>query len=127
MCIVHSQGYLTDDLHGFIQGDPLSLGPEILQHVPEVCPTDEVHHDEEQRAFLTKVVDLDDARVVEARGGACFLEEALAEVGLVGHMGVHNLDGDVTLQGDVASLEDCTHASLTQEVRDLVAAKRLAY
>jgi hypothetical protein len=66
--------------------DYYALSLYVLKQVPQVGTRDELHDDVEQRALLTKIVNLDDVGVVEPDCGAGFLEETFPEVRLAGEV-----------------------------------------
>ncbi len=73
MGVVHRLGYVADDLDRLIERQPLPLRPELVEHILEIGATYELHDDEEQRALLAEVEDLDDAGMVEPCRGSGFL------------------------------------------------------
>jgi hypothetical protein len=75
--------------------------------------------------YLAKVVDFDDTRVVQAGGSARFLQESLAEIRAPGKLWMHNLDSDVSLQGDISRFQDRAHPTFAQEADDLVSIEAL--
>jgi hypothetical protein len=113
--IVQGQADLLDNLDRFRQDDPLFGCSQVLEHLAQVVAGDEFHHNVEMGARLAKVVDLNDTGVTHPGGGACLLQEAFLEIGPPGELGMHDLDGHVTLQGDVAGLEHRPHAAFAQE------------
>ena len=102
--VVHRQRHVTDDLYRFVEGNPLTLSFELIEHLAQVGTADELRDNEEQRALLAEVVDLNDAWMIEPCGSPCFLQEAFAEIGLIGQVGVHDLDRYVALERDVPGL-----------------------
>ena len=68
-------------------------GPPRQQRV-ERHAIDELHRDERRAVVLVDLVDGDDVRVVERRGGARFLDEAARPSGSAGRLGRQDLDRD---------------------------------
>ena len=85
-----------------------------------------LHDDEIAAAVRGDVVDDDDVRVAEGRGGLGLLDEALPAVG-VGHLvGGQDLDGDGPVEVGVLGLVDGAHAALADLFEDPVVEDRLA-
>ena len=66
------------------------------------------------------VVDRDDVGIVERRGGARLLLEAVQPVGVGGEVGRQHLDGDVAVEAVVAGAIDLAHPAGAQQADDLV-------
>ena len=108
-------------------GRRIHLRAHVFEQFAEGTAGDKLHDDKEVTLGMAKVKDLDNAAVVEFGGGAGFLEEAVAEVRAPGDVGVHDLEGDVTQQGDVVGLKDGAHAPLAQEAIEPVALQCLTH
>ena len=80
----------------------------------------EVLHDDEAHAFgAVHIVDGDDARVIEGRGGPGFLREAALALRIGDPIGGQNFNGDVAIEAGVAGLVDRTHAAFAELLDDL--------
>ena len=64
--------------------------------------------------------------MVQRRGRACFLLEALQPLRIGGQTGRQDLDGDVTPQARIASPIDLAHAARAKERDDLIRAESIA-
>ncbi len=108
------------------EDDRVLLGeaPPRLQEVGERAPLDELHREVPVGADLPEVVDLDDPRVVQPRGGPRLLEEALDVEVVLGELLGEELQRDVALERDVPRPEDASHPAPSQLLQDLVAPER---
>ena len=71
---------------------------------------EQLHHEEELALLrLTDVVDVDDVRVVHARGDLRLLQEASRRLGRLRDLRVHELDGDLALGERVRRRPDLGH------------------
>jgi len=76
-------------------------GPGACEQPAQVLPLDQLHHDVGERALLADVVDGDDVRVVERRGGPRFLLDARKGVGMMLDAPPDDLDRDIASQTGV--------------------------
>src|SRR5207245_5741869 len=88
----------------------------------EVLAVDELHHDERTGLVLAVVIDRDDVRVVQRRGGLGLVPEPRSEVGIAAVLRPQELDRDVAIQLAIVSAVDPGHAALPEELHELVAA-----
>ena len=94
--------------------------------IAERAPLDELHGNPRQAVALADVVDGDDGRMVERRGGACFGFEAPA-AGLVTDQPLGNhLERNGATEPRIEAAVDLTHSAFAQLVQDAVGTKRLA-
>ena len=95
------------------RGDQLAQGPAL----------DHLHRDVGGPVGLTDVVDRQDVGMVESRGGARLLLEALAAVGVGGGGLRQDLDRDVAAEFGVPRAIDLAHPARAQRREDLVRAE----
>jgi hypothetical protein len=86
----------------------------------EAPPRYKLHGDVVHGVRGAHVVDGDDARVVEGGGGAGLLLEALASLGIAGHLGGQDLDGDVAAELAVPGPVDLSRPPRAQRREDLI-------
>ncbi|MFO0553987.1 MAG: hypothetical protein U0271_36745 [Polyangiaceae bacterium] len=91
---VQAGARLSDDLHADAQGDIGAVLARELRQRGERLAVDPLHREVEDLVFLTEVDDLDDVRVLDARGDLRLVEEHLFERRIVGEVGQNRLDGD---------------------------------
>src|SRR5262249_27141809 len=84
----------------------------------------DVFHDDTRPARIVErdVEQFHDVRMLQASERARLALEALAELGVVDEMLVHDLDDDVTIRVVFASQVDAAHAAFAEEALGLVAA-----
>ena len=88
-----------------------------------LLPADELHHDEVEAVSGLDLVNRDDVRMVQRRGGFRFLDKPLA-AGLVGHAVVReDLDGDFAVEPRIAGAIHLTHAACADEREHLIRAE----
>ncbi len=90
-----------------------------LEDVAEALALDQLHHEVRTVRVFAPVVDRHDVRVVEARGRACLVAEALARP--FGRCRRH-LHRDPSIEQHVARGEDLAHAADSQQLLEPVAA-----
>ena len=107
--VVEGAGELGDDAAGLGWGEGSALGDDAV----EALAFEEAHGDVAAAVGGgADVVDGDDVGMVEASGEACFLVEALAEVGVVGVGGGDGLEGDLALEDAVeGAVDGCGRAA----------------
>src|SRR5207244_4509099 len=89
------------------------------QDLPERLSIHELHGDVEGGVRGADVVNRDDVRMAQRRGGSGFLLEALAAVGVRGELAGQHLDGDLAAQPRIPCAVDLSHASGAQRREDL--------
>jgi hypothetical protein len=91
---------------------PRRKRPALLgeQDLAQRLPVDQLHHDVGQARGLADLVDRDDVRVVERRGGPCLLGEAAEPGGVGGEALGQELHGHFAEQVVVARAPDVAHA-----------------
>ena len=72
---------------------------------------DEFHHEVVMPVGLGDVDRLDDVGMIEAGGGAGFLQESLDEDGVLGELAGEHLDGDDAVHADLVGAVDGAHAA----------------
>ena len=85
-----------------------AFGP---QHLGEAPTLDVLHHDEVGALLLTPVVDADDVGVVQVRRRLRLTTKALHEAGITGELVEQDLDGDRSVEQQVARQVDVGHAA----------------
>ncbi len=125
MGVIQGPADLRDQLDGFREHDPISLGAQLVEHLLQVAAGDESHHDVEHTRFA-RVEHLDDPGVLEAGSHNPLLQEALLEVWPVLQVGVHDLDGHLALQVGVVGAVNLSHSAAAQESLQLVSSKCFA-
>ena len=107
-----------------------ALGREralLLDDLLERAPLEVLHRDVRAAVGLAAVVDGDDVRVVEARGGLRLAPEALDELAVLGVALGHDLERDLAAEARVLGQVDRRHAADAQAPEHAVAAvERLA-
>ena len=94
----------------------------LLLHVPrQVDPLDELHDQKVRAASLVGVEGADNVGVVQLGRRLHFALETLDRLGIVEQLGVDDLQGDEAIHLLVSGLVDGAHASLPQQLKDLVA------
>jgi hypothetical protein len=108
-------------------GDEIGGGhaAAALEDVLEVAALDVLHGDEHRAVgVLAKVVDIDNVRVIEARGGARFVEEALTGGFVACELGAKELDGDNSVEALVAGTVDDGGTAFAYLVHEEVASRQ---
>ena len=107
---------LRDDLRR-----PLGVEAALGTHErAQVGPVDVAHDDEQHALALARVVDGDDVRVLDRRGGLGLGDEARAEVRLLGERRRDDLQRDDAVEVEVAGAIDDAHAAAPGESLDAV-------
>ena len=83
---------------------------------------DKFHRDERRAVTLADVVDGQNMRVIERRGGSRFVREAAQTIGILINVTQH-LDGDDAFETVVHRAIDDTHAAFADKRQDLVRAE----
>src|SRR5262249_54286255 len=82
---------------------------------------EELHgHEEQALAGLAEIEETHRVRVLELRAGLGLVDEAANPLGILGDLGVQNLDGDNAVDGNLAGLVDHAHSALADAINDLV-------
>ena len=98
-------------------GQPHSLaGDQAIERLAR----DKLHHDEVDAVGRTNVINRDDIRVVQRRGGLGFLNEAPFTLRIGDFIGRQNLDRDESAEACVAGLVDHPHPAFSQFFQDFV-------
>ena len=119
---VQTRRHVMHDLRGAHGWHRLMLEDVSL----EARPADELHDEEAAAVFVAERVDRHDARVVELRHGARLVEEGVAELPVLGQLGVGDLESDAALELGVPGVVDRAHPSAAQQPADFVAAEVIA-
>jgi hypothetical protein len=94
--------------------------PLHLQHFVEGLPLDVLHDDEEEAITLLDGIDRHDPGVVESCRRSRFGDEAILQPGDVDEIREHHLDGDTSLQGEIAREKNRRHAAPADLLLDRV-------
>ena len=119
--------------------DPQRLGPVqrpgLAEQVAHGAALDVLHDDVRRlhgRAagllddVLTAVVDRDDGRMVQGRGGLGLAAEPLVELRVPGQVGAQHLDRDAAAEAGVVADVDLGHPAATEQLAHLVASAQQA-
>jgi hypothetical protein len=79
-----------------------------------------LHHEENRVASAPNPVDWDNVRVLERGGNARFALEPLDKGGVERQRSWENFNGDVAIQGALASAEDDGHSAAAKFLEDVV-------
>src|SRR4029079_10768225 len=123
---VERGAHVGDDLHR-----PPRHQPALdLQHVAQGPALDVLHDDVRLVAvhvLLAGVVDRDDRRVVQRRGGLRLTPEPGLERGVAGEIGAQHLDRDLPAEPDVATAVHLGHAAVAERLADLIPGSQQAW
>ena len=108
--------HLLEDRDGPVELEQ-TLGDQIL----EVAAADVPHGDVDDAVLLTRVVDRDDARVVERCDHLRLLDEALAEVAVAAEVVGERLDRGLAAEDRVLGVVDEAHAAAAEQSEHAVA------
>ena len=111
------RGDLGADVHEFAHRQRAARGETLAQR----HAVHELRRDEVDRARLPDLVDRDDVRMVERRGGARFLLEAAAEIGVVVQRRRQHFQRDVATEHGVGRAVDIAHPARPEVRDDLIA------
>ncbi len=114
-------GHLQRDLQRLMQSHPRrgnQLVERLARHV--------LHRDEVDAGIRRDVVDGDDVRVVQGRGGPGFLRESLPAYRVVQLFGREDLHGDEPIEMEVLRLVDNPHAAFAELLEDSVVSEDVA-
>ena len=114
-------GELNPIAEGFVELE--AAAPDDLV---EGLPLDELHDHEVDPPVRGDIVDDDDVRVAEGRGGLGLLDEAASALGVGDLAGRQDLDGDGPVEVGVDGLVDRAHAAFTDLFGDPVMKDRLS-
>ena len=120
MGVVEGVGDFGYQMEGLGQGHLLFFPVQPAQVGGEAAPGDVFHDHVEQVVVAVEIVDFDDGGVVEAGGGLGFLQEVLAEGGLPGQVGAHDLEGYRPGQFQVLGLVNRAHAAFAEKGFNLI-------
>ena len=95
--------------------------PPLPQHLSQVDPRDELHHDVVDRTVRAAVVYRDDVRMVETGRRARLACEPLNERRILGERGRQHLDRDRTVENPVDGAVDDTHPAPAEYLEQVVA------
>ena len=90
------------------------------QPLPERLPFEQLRDDERRASFGADVVDREDVRMVQRRGGACFLLEAVQRSGSAEKDDGQHLDRDVASEPRVARAIHLAHAAGAERGEDFI-------
>ncbi len=110
---------LLDDVHR-----ALDVQRSGVQQRLQFLAVDQLHGDEQAAVDFPDVVDRHDVGIVEACRGAGFAAEPLLELGILGEVREQHLQRDGPADGGVMGTPHLAHATATQQLDQLVAAKR---
>ena len=85
-----------------------------------LLPAHVLHHDEIVAVGRLDLVNGDDVRVIEGRGGVCFLDKPAAAILVADAVGRQYLDGHLAVQTRIARAIDLAHPAGADESEDLV-------
>ena len=121
--VVQPVGSLGADLQDAGKGK----GFLLLEEGFEVRPLQQFHDDVGSAPLLAQVVDGDDVHMVEVGRGAGLHVKPLAEVGVVGELAGHGLDGHFPVQDRVEGLVDDAHGAPADDPVQIVFAQCLKF
>ena len=84
----------------------------LPEQLPQRTAVHEFHDEEDERAVLALVEDVDQVRVRELRDCPCLPLEAGAESRIGGKLRVHDFHRDLTVQASVHGMVDRRHSAL---------------
>jgi hypothetical protein len=113
------RGERPDDLHRVIDR-AIDRHRHIVRQTAQRHAIDEFHHNEIAVVDGIDIVDRDDVRVVQGRGGSRFLGEAPLALGTL-RAGVQDLDRDLPTQTVVVGFVDDAHAAASDFASDQIA------
>jgi hypothetical protein len=96
-------------------------GPVGPQRVGQRPARDVLHHDEVEPVLRPRVVDRDEVRVRDPRGGEGLPAEALDEARVLRQPAAQDLQGDRPVEDPVGRAVDLGHAAASEELADRVA------
>jgi hypothetical protein len=102
-------GQGVEDLLGGVEGVPQGERAPLDEHVAQRAPRDVLHGQVGGAVVRALVEDGHDPRVGQARGGAGLAGEAGHEAGVLGQVGVHDLQRDRPVQPGVGGQVDRRH------------------
>lgn len=102
------------------------LSPRRSQPVAERLSVDEFGDQERITVHIIDFVDRQDRRMVQGRGGLCFLGEASQPFRVARERGRQTLDGDLAAELRVFSRVHLAHADPAEEADDPVVLQRRA-
>jgi hypothetical protein len=105
MCLGEPLGGLRGDVEKPLRRERFARSQELA----EGLPFHELHRDVGRPVGFADVVDGQDVGVVQSRGRARLLLEALAALGMAGHGGRQHLDRDVAAEPGVGRAIDLSH------------------
>ena len=91
-----------------------------MGRVVEGFSLNELHDDEEHPVNVTEVVDGDEVRVIEACHGLGLCFKGGAETGVFTELAGKDFNRDRAIEGFLAGLVDCSHATLGDECFQLI-------
>ena len=91
-----------------------------LQQPLQIDALDELHRDEEVPVHFAEIVNADDVRVLEGRGGLRLVQESPPQIVLPRDRVVHHFDRDGTVQHRIPCLVHHSHRALAYELDDVV-------
>ncbi len=100
------------DLLGVFDRDRLGERAVVLDQLGERRPVDQFHDDEVRVVFAPDVVDADDVRIGQPRGGLRFVVETPNEFGVGRKLRAQHLDRDAAAQHRVGAGIDGGHSAL---------------
>ncbi len=115
--VVEGGAYLFEERGHVVRMERPLLLDDLLQRLPR----DVLHDDEGGTVFFPHVVDVHDVRMGEAGGRLRLALEAGAEVWVSRELGAKCLDGNLTVQQEVAAEVDLGHAPVPDLSLHLVA------
>ena len=119
-------GETVGGLHGDVEKPLRRERFSRRQELAKRLPVYELHRDVGGSFGFADVVDRQDVRVVQGRGRARFLLEALAAIGMGGRVGRQHLDRHVAPEPGVGRAIDLSHPARADRGRDTVLAEAAA-
>jgi hypothetical protein len=116
---VERVGDLAEQVDRLLGGQRPAVGDPPL----EVAPADQPHRDHQLAVLVERVVDGDDARVLEPRREPRLAQEALAEALVVGQVGGDHLQGHRPFQGELGRPVDDSHPAARDQLLDPIPAE----
>ncbi len=99
-----------------------AVGREDLVQAPAF---DQFHGEKAHTGVFLHGIERDDVWMVQARDRLCFALEALEAGGIGGHVGVEDLEGDVTIEARVAGAVHLAHSAFAQLVEDAIGSENI--
>src|SRR5215831_4585384 len=95
----------------------------LLHALSQSASVDELHRDEFRVFKTTDFMNRQNVRMIERRGGFCFLNKSLQSLGIRGQSGRQNLDRDGAIKFGIFGEEHLAHAAFANLCADFITAE----